>query len=374
MKSIDLICPEVFAGKGGIQTYSQTLIRGLTVVRPNLSLRVFIRNDHRRHIPTTDWKHIDWHPCSGSNTNLVVALTRAALLNPGSLVISTFPRYHPLQRLYRRINGVEQWCTAHGKEIWRSRPSQLHGLAKLDRILPVSHFTASWLSQHYGNSMPPISLLPNSYNDQRYQPGPYPEDLRNRYGFDTGQPIIFCLSRLLTSEPYKNIDALIRSLPSVLAIFPKVHLLIAGEGDDRHRLTRLSHDLGIQKSVTFTGKVVDSELADHFRLATLFALPSEEEGFGIVFLEAMGSGCPVLAGNRDGSFDPLAGGEFGMLVDPRQPLAPALQALLEGRGRDLWFDRLALGAAVKQRFGFDAFCHHLDALLSQHEISDPQSA
>lgn len=73
-----------------------------------------------------------------------------------------------------------------------------------------------------------------------------------------------------------------------------------------------------------TGHIADAELADHYRLATPFALPSEREGFGIVFLEALGCGRPVLAGNRDGSVDPLANGWLRLSGGS----APALQALL----------------------------------------------
>jgi len=94
-------------------------------------------------------------------------------------------------------------------------------------------------------------------------------------------------------------------------------------------------------------------------------LPSEKEGFGIVFLEALGCGCPVLAGNRDGSSDPLLGGRLGLMVDPRLPLAPALASLLAGQGDPLWFQPQALAQEAAQHFGFDSFCRQLEARLQE---------
>jgi glycosyltransferase involved in cell wall biosynthesis len=156
---------------------------------------------------------------------------------------------------------------------------------------------------------------------------------------------------------------LIEAMPALRQRFPRLRLLIGGVGDDRPRLQELVHDRGLVEAVLLPGKIAADELPDHYRLATVFALPSEKEGFGIVFLEAAGSGCPVLAGNRDGSVDPLADGRFGCLVDPRLPLAPPLQALLEGFGEPLWHQPDELAAAVAERFGQAAFNRHLRQLL-----------
>ena len=133
-------------------------------------------------------------------------------------------------------------------------------------------------------------------------------------------------------------------------------------------MERQTRALQLERHVIFCGKVPDAELADHYRLASVFALPSEKEGFGIVFLEALGCGLPVLAGNRDGSCDPLEDGRLGLLVDPHLPLAPALDALLSGQGRDLWFQPEALSRSAAASFGFSAFCERLDQLLTDAPI------
>ena len=64
------------------------------------------------------------------------------------------------------------------------------------------------------------------------------------------------------------------------------------------------------------GYIADNELGDHFGLADIYVMPSIKEGFGIVFIEAMYYGVPVIAGNMDGSVDALCNGELGLLVNP----------------------------------------------------------
>jgi glycosyltransferase involved in cell wall biosynthesis len=79
------------------------------------------------------------------------------------------------------------------------------------------------------------------------------------------------------------------------------------------------------------------EPADHYRLCDVFAMPSTGEGFGIVFLEAMACGKPVIGGTRDSAVDALRHGELGVLVDPEDPaqLRDALVSVLVGKAEML---------------------------------------
>jgi phosphatidylinositol alpha-1,6-mannosyltransferase len=364
LQQIDLLVPELFSNEGGIQTYSRTLLRALHAVRPELRLRVFIRNDQPDQLPAHGWPGIEFHAASGSSLRMAVALLAASRRRRPDLLFSTHPNFAPLQWLHHRLTAAPSWCSAHGIDVW-SLPSGLTrwSLARLQRLLPVSRFTAERLRQQLGRRCPPLTVLANSYDQRRFTPGPRPPAMLQRYGLRPEQPLIFTLSRLSVFDRYKNIDRLIEALPALLLHWPDLCLMVAGEGDDRPRLQHITQRLGLSSQVIFTGRVSDAELVDHYRLATLFALPSQKEGFGIVFLEALGCGLPTLAGNRDGSCDPLADGAHGLLVDPCLPLAPPLQALLERRGPDLWFQPERLSTAVAERFGFLALCSELDQLL-----------
>jgi len=362
---IDLLVPELFAAEGGIQMYSRTLIRALRRIRPLQPLRVFIRNDHPHHLPQSGWTGVAWHPASGSSRRLASSSLHAGRRQRPELLISTHPNFAPLQWLHQQLTGAPSWCSAHGIEVWQLRPGPRRwALARLQRLLPVSRFTAKRLQQQLLRHCPPLAVLPNSFDAARFTPGPRSPQLLLRYGLAPEQPVIVSLSRLSHADAYKHIDRLIEAMPALLPQWPDLQLLIAGDGDDRPRLQAIAEHLGVQAAVIFAGRIAEAELADHLRLATAFALPSSGEGFGIVFLEALGCDRPVLAGNRDGSVDPLADGRFGLLVDPELPLAPPLASLLAGQGEDLWFQPEALASAVGDAFGFEAFCSALDAQLA----------
>ena len=372
LSSIDLLVPELFASEGGIQVYSRNLIRALQAQRPELRLRVFIRNDRPHQLPTGGWPGTSFHAASGSPLRMARALLAATIRRRSDLLLSTHPNFAPLQLLHHRLTGIPSWASAHGIDVWALAPGPTAwSLARLQALLPVSRFTAERLRQQLGRRCPPLLLLPNSFDATRFTPGPRPAALLHRHGLQPDQPLILTLSRLSSFDRYKNIDGLIRALPALLPRWPDLRLMVAGEGSDRPQLEQIAQGLGVGDRVLFPGLLPSHELVDYYRLATVFALPSEKEGFGIVFLEAMGCGLPTLAGNRDGSCDPLADGAHGLLVDPRLPLAPPLDALLARQGRPLWFDPPALAAAVGQAHGFPAFCARLEQLLVSLEQGQP---
>ena len=366
----DLLLPELFASDGGIQAYSRQLLMAFQVVRPNHRLRVFIKNDFPCHIPSSYPGRIRWYPCQRSNIRLASSLLKAGYTSKPRLLFSAHPNFAPLQIIHRFLYGTPSCSAAHGIDAWCiSKGFPRFSLRNLNRLLPVSRFTAFRLQEQLGSTCPPLSVFPNTYDSEHLKPQPRSKVLLDRYQLTLDQPIIVTLSRLSRSDSYKHIDRLLDALSSLIPLFPALRLLVCGDGDDRQRLELHACSLGIESSVIFAGRIPESELADHLRLGSVFALPSSGEGFGIVFLEALACGVPVLAGNRDGSTEPLADGRLGMLVDPELPLAPALSALLLKRGRDLWFQPELLSRSVAEHFGFDSFCQRLDSELRHLEAA-----
>src|SRR5581483_442399 len=94
---------------------------------------------------------------------------------------------------------------------------------------------------------------------------------------------------------------------------------VVGDGNDRARLEAKAAQLGLSDRVVFAGYVPDEEKAAHYRLADAFVMPGRGEGFGIVYLEAMACGVPVVASKRDASREVVRDGELGIVVDPDAP-------------------------------------------------------
>ena len=91
--------------------------------------------------------------------------------------------------------------------------------------------------------------------------------------------------------------------------------MIVGDGDYRPYLQELADEMGVSDQVLFVGEKSDDDLKAYYRNADVFAMPSRQEGFGIVFLEAMAFGKPVIGGNHGGTPEVVIDRETGFLVD-----------------------------------------------------------
>ena len=131
---------------------------------------------------------------------------------------------------------------------------------------------------------------------------------------------ILCVGRL--SDPRKNIGLLLRAFALVARERPDARLLLIG-GTDGQVTTQQLAELGIQDRVLDLGRVSDSELLDHYRRAQVFVLPSRQEGLGIVVLEAMAHGLPVVSTPCGGPEDHVRDGQTGYLVPHDDPAAMA---------------------------------------------------
>jgi len=354
--SVLLIAPQIYSADGGIQRYGRYLLSALHHVRPQLEVNAIALLDS---------------PASRLRYFKFIFSALLALRRRPQLVLCTHLHLAPLGLVIAFLTGGQLWVTLHGIEAWKPpRGLRRFALQHAHHLLSVSRYTRDQFSRQLAVRPNALVLLPNTFDSARFTPGPRSIDLLNRYKLSSDQPVLFVLTRLSTADRQKHLDHLIYAMVDLLQTHPRAVLLIGGDGDDRPRLQQLTSQLGVQDSVLLPGRLHESELVEHYRLASAFVLPSEKEGFGIVLLEALGCGCPVMAGNRDGSRDPLADGRFGLLVDPTQPLTPALRALLDKQGDPLWFQPELLSAAVANEFGFASFCRRLDELLNSERTSD----
>jgi glycosyltransferase involved in cell wall biosynthesis len=290
----------------------------------------------------------------------LLSLLRRLHQNPDfDLIICGHMHLLPLARLARAITGAPQVLITHGYEAW-SCPSGRPWIARLARkpgyLVSVSKHTLERFHTWAQCPETPGTVLPNTFTPGIFGPGPKPGYLLSRYGI-TGRPTLLTIGRMNASEGFKGFDEVINLMPQLKALVPGIVYMAVGDGTDRARLRQKADDLGLSRDVIFTGYIPEEEKADHYRAADAFVMPSRGEGFGIVFLEALACGIPVLGSRVDGGRDALMDGQLGLLVDPGDPeetLAGILQVLSRPKGR-LSPD---LG-----HFAFPAFAARTHALL-----------
>jgi phosphatidylinositol alpha-1,6-mannosyltransferase len=127
-------------------------------------------------------------------------------------------------------------------------------------------------------------------------------------------PIALIVARMSAAERYKGHDALLDVWPNVLTRHPEAVLAIVGDGDDRPRLEEKAKELGIQSAVTFAGRIGDSALAGLYARCRFFVMPSRDEGFGLVFLEAMRAAKPCIGG-EGAAAEIIENGRTGIVID-----------------------------------------------------------
>jgi phosphatidylinositol alpha-1,6-mannosyltransferase len=194
---------------------------------------------------------------------------------------------------------------------------------------------------------------------------------RAAYGILDDRPVVVAVTRLV---PRKGIDVLIAASSLLKSRHPDLQVVVAGGGRDRTRLEGLVNATGAP--VRFVGRLSDAELPRVMALGDAFAMPCrarwgglEQEGFGIVLLEAAACGVPQVTGDTGGAAEAVAHGETGFVVrrpaDP-WPVADALDALLSDESL-----RARMGAAGRRRaegqFSYDRLAVRLDGALTALE-------
>jgi len=212
------------------------------------------------------------------------------------------------------------WLIAHGIEVWRPL-SQLKNLLlkHCDKIICVSSFTKQQMIKRHKSDPAICTVLNNVIDPFMKLPITFtkPVNLLKRYQLTGKEPILFTLTRLASTEQYKGHDQVIKVISRLKIKFPDVKYILSGKYDHKEeiRIQKLITAYDVSEQIILTGFIDESELTDHFLLADLFVLPSKKEGFGIVFIEALACGLPVVCGNSDGSVDAICNGALGKAIN-----------------------------------------------------------
>jgi phosphatidyl-myo-inositol dimannoside synthase len=281
----------------------------------------------------------------------------------------------PVGLLGRRLSRP-YGLVLHGAEI--TVPGRLPGSRLLLRrvlrgaseVIAAGGYPAAEGERAAGRALP-VTIVPPGVDPERFVPLDAEQRAKARALFDLPAEgrVVVSLSRLV---PRKGMDVLVEAAALLAPDRPDLVVAIGGSGRDSSRLARLINRTGAP--VRLLGRVPDDDLPALYGCADVYAMVCrtrwaglEQEGFGIVYLEAAASGVPQVAGASGGAAEAVADGETGIVVaapDDAAAVARALARLLDAAPM-----REAMGAAARTRaeaeFAYDVLAGRLAAVLAR---------
>ncbi|MFT3980988.1 MAG: glycosyltransferase family 4 protein [Ferruginibacter sp.] len=319
--NIALITLKVFSAMGGIEKVCRVMGKALYENGSGqpASLSVISMHDH-----TADAAGNPYFPASvfkgygGSKFLSVLGSVKAGIKK--DLVILSHVNLLPIGWLIKKISPrTKLVLVAHGIEVWQPMQGKKKKmLQSCDAVISVSRYTRQQVIslQQYpadrcfvlNNCLDPFLLAASDAAQAAA--------LRNTYHIDAGDRVLFTLTRLAATERHKGYDKVVAAM-QVLQQYP-LKYVIAGKytPEEKEYIMSVARQHGMENKVILTGYVEDNMMAAFFGMADLYVMPSNKEGFGIVFIEAMYYGLPVIGGNADGSMDALLDGKLGIAVEP----------------------------------------------------------
>ena len=177
-------------------------------------------------------------------------------------------------------------------------------LKESDRIAVLSRFTKERLQRVYKIPAEKITIISGGVDLERFYPATDRAKIRQRLNIPQEKMILFTVRNLV---PRMGLENLIYAVKDVVKTVPDVYLVLGGEGPLKNELISLTKELGIGNHVKFAGFIPEAELPDYYRMADIFILPTLElEGFGLITLEALASGIPVLGTPVGGTVEILS--------------------------------------------------------------------
>ena len=367
-KRILFLSLRIFSATGGIEKVCRILGKALFEMTfcGNFSLKICSSHDasnqatNNAYFPSDYFRGFGYKRFKFLNTAFfeglksdVVILSHINLLPVGWLI----KLFSPNTKLLMLAHGIEVWSLPLG--------IKKNMLGACDEILCVSQFTKDEMIKLHGgdskkytvlnNCLDPFLPILNKKIDKTA--------LRSKYGFKPFDKILFTLTRMDATERYKGYDRVLQAMALLIKEIPDLKYIIGGSYDEieKHKIDSLISELGLKDNVVITGFIPDEDLKDYFMMSDLYVMPSYNEGFGIVFIEAMYYGLPVIAGNKDGSVDALLNGKLGTLIDPMDidALKNAIKDNVENTNKGI-VDKNVLMAY----FGYEVYKEKLNEILN----------
>lgn len=269
----------------------------------SLNDRMLDSTDVRRY---SNQRLAEWEVCSRSRLSFIRAALRMG--RHSDKIVCGHVAQLPVAWIASMLRpGSCYYLVAHGIEVWRPFSFlERRALKGARGIFCVSEFTRSRILERCPLAPERVVVLHNALDPGLESKSPARPS--------TDAPVVLSISRLSVADSYKGIGHLIAALPAVRAAVPGARLRVVGRGDGLAGLQALAGKMQLDQAVEFAGYRSDAELHGEFERCRLFALPSEKEGFGLVYLEAMAHGRPCL-GARSGGVPEVISEDTGVLVD-----------------------------------------------------------
>ncbi|NES99801.1 MAG: glycosyltransferase family 4 protein [Sphaerospermopsis sp. SIO1G1] len=358
---------EIFTREGGIQSYVKDIFRAYSGLEETYKADIFLLRDSPECVNPFSANNLQFHYFHSNSiqvgrVKMAIAILKYLLQKRPQQVFCGHIKLAGLIQTLCQPLGIPYTVLTYGKEVWGTlKKTEQRALNNATSIWTISRYSRDQACAANGIDPQKVKMLPCAIDGSKFTPGVKSPDLLEKYGFKDAK-VLMTVARLWSGDIYKGVDVTIRALPKIIQVFPEVKYLVIGRGDDQPRLAQLAIDLGVSDRVVFAGFVPTEALMSHYRLANAYIMPSQE-GFGIVYLEAMACGIPVLSGDADGSADPLQDGKLGWRVPHRDPDAVASACLEILQGQDQRCDGKWLREQAIAIFGMEAFQHRLQHLL-----------
>lgn len=271
--------------------------------------------------------------------------------------------------IIRKLYRIPYIVTAHAGDIFPLKSGPVKWFARkaienASRCTANSGFTAQALiriSRRKG-----IDVIPMGVDLGDFSPKKKSAELRKKMG---GSPLILFVGRLAEK---KGVTYLLQAMPDVIRRFPMARLAIIGYGPLKKALESQAKSLGLGTGVVFLGEKPNKELPAYYASADLVVAPSiitrsgDTEGLGVVLLEALASGTPVIGSDVGGIPDIIEDGKTGLLVAQKQPgqLANAMIKMLSDKKLRIGTVRNS-AALLQKNFSWEVIAGRFAKLLKQ---------
>ncbi len=244
------------------------------------------------------------------------------------------------------IDGLEWWSTYEA-----------------NKIIVASGSMKGEVCGHFNVSDNKVDIIPNGIDASKYDGSVDKGAVRSRFGIQPHEKLILCVGRLV---PQKGIEYLIHSVPIVARRRPEAKFIIVGDGWYRDHLEWIANTTGHRWRITFTGFIPDWDLVQLTKSADVMVVPSIYEPFGIVALEGMAAGVPVVATQVGGLTEFIQHDRTGVLVYPRNPesIAWGIDYALSNPGHADWLVKNARDA-VQKAYSWEAIAKKTAKLYEQ---------